>query len=95
MLEAGIPFAAVAKIMGWSAATTVRMTKRYGHLGDETLRAAVEAITLKTVATAASPAETAEDPGRPNPQESFDNPFDPVSDQKGDISKLVVALRPS
>ena len=31
MLEAGVPFSVIATVMGWSAATTVRMSKRYGH----------------------------------------------------------------
>jgi integrase len=33
LLEASQPFAVVADIMGWSAATAVRMAKRYGHIG--------------------------------------------------------------
>ena len=44
MLENGVPFAHVAMIMGWSPATTVRMAKRYGHIGQGVLRQAVEAI---------------------------------------------------
>ena len=83
MLEAGKPFAAVAKIMGWSAATTVRMTKRYGHIGDETLRDAVEAISPTTPDNTTTPAENTE-----NPQGSFDNPFDLNSDVKGNVPKL-------
>ncbi|MBI2818629.1 MAG: tyrosine-type recombinase/integrase [Acidobacteria bacterium] len=43
MLEAGVPFSVVSTIMGWSAATTARMVKRYGHIGQagqrETMRA--------------------------------------------------------
>ena len=34
LLESGQPFAVVAEIMGWSPATSVRMAKRYGHIGD-------------------------------------------------------------
>jgi hypothetical protein len=44
MLEAGIPFSVVASIMGWSASTTVRMAKRYGHIGQVAQRRAVDAL---------------------------------------------------
>jgi hypothetical protein len=44
MLEAGVPFSVVATIMGWSASTTVRMAKRYGHIGQAAQRQAVEAL---------------------------------------------------
>ena len=44
MLEAGVPFSVVASIMGWSASTTVRMAKRYGHIGVRAQRLAVEAL---------------------------------------------------
>jgi integrase len=44
MLEAGIPFSVIASIMGWSASTTVRMAKRYGHIGQTAQRRAVEAL---------------------------------------------------
>jgi len=33
MLEGGVPYPVVASIMGWSAATAIRMSKRYGHIG--------------------------------------------------------------
>jgi hypothetical protein len=33
MLEAGVPFSVIATIMGWSPSTTIRMAKRYGHIG--------------------------------------------------------------
>jgi|GEM_PF-2012498 hypothetical protein len=36
--------AKVAKIVGWSPATMVRMSARYGHFGLEDLRGAVETI---------------------------------------------------
>jgi len=68
MLEAGVPFTVVAMIMGWSPATTVRMAKRYGHIGHKALRTAVEAISAPA---RSAPATTAEKPGG-----SFDNPFD-------------------
>ncbi len=44
MLEAGVPFSAVALVMGWSASATVRMARRYGHVGQDSLRQAVAAI---------------------------------------------------
>ncbi|HXW54211.1 MAG TPA: site-specific integrase [Candidatus Cybelea sp.] len=44
MLEAGVSFSVVASIMGWSASTTVRMAKRYGHIGDRAQRLAVDAL---------------------------------------------------
>jgi hypothetical protein len=44
MLEAGVPFSVVATIMGWSASTTVRMAKRYGHIGQSAQRLAVDAL---------------------------------------------------
>ena len=31
--------------LGWSASTAVRMAKRYGHIGPEVQRQALEAIT--------------------------------------------------
>ena len=44
MLEAGVSFSVVATIMGWSASTTVRMSKRYGHMGQSAQRRAVDAL---------------------------------------------------
>ena len=44
MLEGGIPFSVIATIMGWSASTTVRMAKRYGHIGQAAQRCAVEVL---------------------------------------------------
>jgi len=44
MLEAGKPFSVVASVMGWSPATTVLMSKRYGHMGQVAQREAVDAI---------------------------------------------------
>lgn len=46
MLEAGVPFSVVATIMGWSASTTVRMSKRYGHIGQAAQRQAVNALRM-------------------------------------------------
>lgn len=44
MLNAGVPLAKVAKIVGWSASTMVLMAKRYGHFSLNELRDAVESI---------------------------------------------------
>jgi integrase len=44
MLNAGTPIAKVAKIVGWSPATMVRMAARYGHFSLNELRGAVESI---------------------------------------------------
>ena len=34
----------VASMMGWSAATAIRMAKRYGHIGSHALREAAEVL---------------------------------------------------
>jgi hypothetical protein len=44
MLNAGIPIAKVAKIVGWSPATMVRMAARYGHFSLNELGGAVDSI---------------------------------------------------
>lgn len=44
LLEAGIPYPVVASIVGWSAATAIRMAKRYGHIGNQALRAAADVL---------------------------------------------------
>lgn len=44
MLNAGVPLAKVAKIVGWSASTMVLMAKRDGHFSLNELRDAVESI---------------------------------------------------
>jgi integrase len=44
MLEAGTPLSVVATIMGWSPSTTVRMSRRYGHIGQAAQREAVKAL---------------------------------------------------
>jgi integrase len=44
MLEAGVPFSVVATIMGWSPSTTVRMARRYGHIGQTAQRQAVNVL---------------------------------------------------
>lgn len=44
MLEGGVPLSVVAKILGWSPATTALMGKRYGHIGDHARRSAVAVL---------------------------------------------------
>jgi hypothetical protein len=34
----------VASMMGWSAATAIRMAKRYGHIGSQALRDAADVL---------------------------------------------------
>jgi len=44
LLEAGIPYAVVANMMAWSAATAIRMAKRYGRIGSHALREAADVL---------------------------------------------------
>jgi len=44
LLEGGVPYPVVATIMGWSAATAIRMAKRYGHIGQKAMRDAMEVL---------------------------------------------------
>jgi len=44
LLESGQPFGVIPDIMGWSPATTVRMIKRYGHIGSVARRTAMAAL---------------------------------------------------
>lgn len=44
MLEAGVPFSVVSDIMGWSASTAVRMSRRYGHIGHVARREAIDKL---------------------------------------------------
>jgi len=46
MLAASVVLPIVAKILGWSPSTAVRMAARYGHFSESQLRSAVEATTL-------------------------------------------------
>jgi integrase len=47
MLDAGVPMAKVAKIVGWSDSTMVSMSARYGHFTVDDLRSAVETMTAQ------------------------------------------------
>lgn len=70
MLEGGVPYAVLASLMGWSAATAIRMAKRYGHIGQAAHRDAVQLLNGTTVPassqTQREPQErTVERPRRP------------------------------
>nr|WP_256366811.1 tyrosine-type recombinase/integrase [Acidobacterium sp. S8] len=44
MIDGGVPLPKIAKIVGWSPSTMVKMAARYGHFNTDELRGAVEAI---------------------------------------------------
>lgn len=50
MLEAGVPRSVVATVMGWSAATAIRMAKRYGHIGQKRLEDAMAGLEAQQIA---------------------------------------------
>ena len=79
MLEAGVSFPVLASLMGWSPATTIRMAKRYGHIGHTALRSAVEAIADRGTAIKTD---------HQNQAGPFDNPFDLDEEEKLEKSKL-------
>jgi integrase len=80
MLESGVTFPQLAALMGWSPATTVRLAKRYGHIGQSALRHAVESICSPAASDPAKPAE--------KPQGSFDNPFDLNGEIGANVPKI-------
>lgn len=41
LLERGVSYPVVSTIMGWSAATAIRMAKRYEHIGQKAMREAM------------------------------------------------------
>jgi integrase len=43
-LEAGVPLSVVATIMGWSVSMSVRIARRYGHIGQAAQKQAVAAL---------------------------------------------------
>lgn len=70
MLNAGVPIAKVAKIVGWSTATMVRMAARYGHFTLDELPGTMDSIS-STAIQAESPvfspvSQDASVKGRPN-----------------------------
>ena len=44
LLEGGVSFPIVASLLGWSASTTTKMAKRYGHIGNAAFRQAVATL---------------------------------------------------
>jgi integrase len=56
LLERGVAFAVVATIMGWSPATSVRMAKRYGHIGASPQRDAMRRLDAPHQPTQEAPA---------------------------------------
>ena len=64
MLNAGVPIAKVAKIVGWSASTMVLMAKRYGHFSLNELRGAVESISAPPSTVEQREAGNDERPGK-------------------------------
>ena len=60
LLERGNPLPVVASLMGWSAATTTRMAKRYAHFGDSTHRHAMDSLDTPPV----KPSDTRPDTSR-------------------------------
>jgi hypothetical protein len=65
MLNAGVPIAKVAKIVGWSTATMVRMAARYGHFTLDELRGAMDSISSTTIQTESPVSEDASAVTRP------------------------------
>lgn len=45
LVERGVPLPVIASLLGWSAGTTVRMAKRYGHISADAQRKAVSELT--------------------------------------------------
>jgi integrase len=44
LVERGVPLPVIASLLGWSAGTTVRMARRYGHISEDAQRQAVDAL---------------------------------------------------
>ena len=51
LLERGASLSVVSAIMGWSASTTAAMSKRYGHIGAEAQRQALDRLVEPTEAS--------------------------------------------
>ena len=66
MLNAGIPVAKVAKIVGWSPATMVRMAARYGYFSLNELRGVVESISRAEIQAESPVSEFSSAKGRAN-----------------------------
>lgn len=68
LLEQGVSLPKLAAILGWSDSTTVRMAKRYGHLGEDSLRKAVETLDPKSPEKQDDKQEAREHPAQPQPE---------------------------
>jgi integrase len=60
LLERGIPLPVVASIFGWSAGTTAKMAKRYGHIGTDARRVAVASLDGSSIPSEITETETDE-----------------------------------
>jgi len=50
LVERGVPLPVIASLLGWSAGTTVRMARRYGHISAEAQRRAVAELMHSSLA---------------------------------------------
>jgi integrase len=69
LLERGASLSVAAAIMGWSASTTAMMAKRYGHIGVDAQRTALEALDRPAVETTGTEKSEGSQAGAP-PQNS-------------------------
>ena len=68
LLERGASLPIVASILGWSASTTAKMVKRYGHIGSDVQRTALEALDRSP-----RPSKQTQDSERDRPSDSQPN----------------------
>jgi integrase len=66
LVERGVPLPVIASLLGWSAGTTVRMARRYGHISAEAQRNAVGHLEPEQVS--AGTGEQTEDSADVGPQ---------------------------
>lgn len=50
LIERGVPLPVIASVLGWSAATTVRMARRYGHISADAQQRAMATLSPSTSA---------------------------------------------
>ena len=62
LLERGTPLSVVASILGWSAGTTAKMAKRYGHIGTDVQRIAVASLDGSSIPSESDASEDEETP---------------------------------
>jgi hypothetical protein len=68
LLEQGVSLPKVGAILGWSDSTTVGSAKRYGHVGPDTLRKAVELLDPKPPERKDDKQEPEQPPAEPQPE---------------------------